>query len=86
MHDLSAWFLADFAISACALKPVSTVLGSHEGCLPEYLPSRTTVLAPGQFALKWSLLALYTGDTFSAKRFHNRLNQFSVFVLATIGP
>ena len=31
-------------------------------------------------------VALYTGDTFSAKRFQSRLNQPSVFVLATIGP
>ena len=60
------------------------ILGSHEGYLPEYLLSCTTVLlAPGQFALKLSLLTSYTGDTFTAKHFHRRLNQPSVFILAT---
>ena len=56
-------------------------LGSQEGYLPEYLSSRTTVLlAPGQFALKSSLLASYNEDTVPAKCFHRRLNQPSIFV------
>ena len=37
-------------------------------------------VALGQFALKSSLLASYNGDTVSAKRFHRRLNQPSIFV------
>ena len=44
--------------------------------LPEYLPSHSTVLpAPGHYGLKLSLLALYNGDIFIAKRLHRRLSQ-----------
>ena len=51
-------------------------LRSHEGYLPEYLPSRSTVLlAPGHYGLKSSLLASYNGDIFIAKRLHRRLSQ-----------
>ena len=48
--------------------PLSVInLRSHEGYLPEYLPSRSTVLAPGHYGLKSSLLASYNGDIFIAK-------------------
>ena len=60
---------------------VKKKLGSQEGYSCEYLSSRTTVLlAPGQFALKPSLLTSYNRDTVSAKRFHCHLNQPSIFV------
>ena len=43
----------------------------HVGYLPEYLASRSTILlAPRQYGLKSSLLALCKGDIFIAKCLH----------------
>ena len=67
-----SWFM--IVLSSNATKCKKLWSWSCNGCLPEYLPSRTFFYALGYYDVKRLLLALYSGDISSVKRLHCRLS------------